>query len=106
MKTLLELLVADRAVEGDVYRIGNAKYALTKAGASLRSGESYLYMDIIGVLSAEGWVRVTPAIPLPPARIEFVTTVERYGIDDGTIVHPGLNQFGHKRVKVTVEELS
>jgi len=105
MKTLLELLSADRAVSGDVYRAYHTDWSVSHSGA-LESDEAYLCVDTLRLLSAEGWVRVTPAIPLPPKRFEFEATIEQYGIDYGTIVHPGLNQFGHKRVKVTVEELS
>jgi len=105
MKTILALLLADRAVNNDVYRAYNTNWSVSHSGA-LGSGEAYLCVDTMSLLSAEGWARVTPAIPLPPARIEFETTVERYGIDSGTITHPTLNQFGHRRVKVTVEEIA
>jgi len=104
MKTLLELLSADRAVSGDVYRAGHTNWSVSYSGA-LESGEAYLCEDTLRVLSAEGWVRVTPAIPLPPARVEFETEVEHRGVDYGTIVHPALQQFWGKHVKVTVEEI-
>jgi len=112
MKTLLELLVADRAVEGDVYRIGNTKWDVTKSGA-LRSGGSYLCMDTLSILSAISWVRISHEIPLPPMRFDFETEVWHYRLnpnhaDDFFVVaDPGLKVLHGKgrRVKVTVEEI-
>lgn len=44
-------------------------------------------------------------LPQEPLVVEFETTVEHYGLDYGTIDHPLLQQFGRKRVHVTIREV-
>jgi len=112
MKTILGLLLTDRAVAGDVYRAYGTDWRVTDAGA-LRSGKSYMCMDTLSLLSSEGWVRISREIPLPPTRFEFETEVWHYrlnpnhGGDFFVVADPGLKVLHGKgrRVKVTVEEL-
>ena len=105
MKTILALLLADRAVKGDVYRAYNTNWSVSHSGA-LESGDAYLCVDTMGLISAEGWARVISAIPLPLRRFECETVVLRER--DGGCINTSIaiNWPIGRRVKLTVEELS